>query len=363
MYFEHYDPSKDEMLQILDQNGKITDKKLVPKMSNEALVEILETMIKTRTIDEHLLKLQRQGRVYTFPPNLGQEAAQAGSSAAIDHDKDWIVTAYRELGAWLLHGFPIKNLLLYWAGNEEGLKIPENVKMTPFSVPLASQLQHGSGIAFASKYRGLDEVTLAYIGDGATSQGDFHEAVNFSAVNNLPIVFIIQNNQWAISTPSNKQSKSINYAIKSISYGIRGIKVDGNDPLAVYAATKEAADFARKGEGPSIIECYTYRMGPHTTSDDPSKYRTSEEEKEWKEKDPITRFEKYLTAKKLWSKAKREDFDSAFDKEFKETFAPIEHYKGGTLEDVIDYTYAEKTPDLERQYQAKLQYLKDTNQL
>ncbi len=354
MYFDKYDPYEDKMLQILDENGKVTDKSLMPEISDEDLVSMLKTMIKTRSIDERLLKLQRQGRVYTFPPNLGQEASQAGSGMALDKEKDWIVTAYRELGAWLIKGFPLHNLLLYWAGNEEGLKIPEGIKMTPFSVPLASQLQHGAGIAFASKYRGLDEVTVSYIGDGATSQGDFHEAVNFAAVNNLPNVFIIQNNQWAISTPTSLQTKSKNFAIKSIAYGIRGIKVDGNDALSVYAATKEAVEKARNGEGPSIIECFTYRAGPHTTSDDPSKYRSKEEEAEWKKKDPIIRFEKYLTSKKLWSKKLREEFDKEFEAEFKQEFALIENVGAGPLEDVIDYTYAERTPELERQYQAKM---------
>ncbi len=363
MYFEKYDPYQDKTLEILDPKGKIINEDLVPKITNKKMVEILKTMIMTRSIDERLLRLQRQGRVYTFPPNLGQEATTVASAAALTKDKDWMVTAYRELGAWLIHGFPLGNVLLYWSGNENGLKIPEDVKMTPFAVPLASQLQHAAGIAFASKYKGTDEVTLSYIGDGATSEGDFHEAVNFAAVNNTPNVFIIQNNQWAISTPLTLQTRCKNLAVKSIAYGIRGIKVDGNDPLAVYAATKEAVDLARKGKGPSIIECMTYRMGPHTTSDDPTKYREDKEVEEWRAKDPIARFEKYLEAKNLWNDKERAKFDEEFDKLFKEQFKVIENSDLLPLEEVIDHTYSKRTPDLEKQYQEKMQYYRDTNQI
>ncbi|PID83061.1 MAG: pyruvate dehydrogenase (acetyl-transferring) E1 component subunit alpha [Clostridiales bacterium] len=362
MYFEKYDPYKGKMLEILDQDGNIINKKLVPKITDEKLVSILKTMIKTRVTDEKLLKLQRQGRIFTFPPNLGQEGATVGSIAAIEKT-DWLVTAYRELGAWMYHGFPLSNVMTYWTGNENGLKIPENVKMTPFAVPLASQLQHAVGIAFASKYKGLDEVTISYVGDGATSEGDFHEAMNFAAVNNTPNIFIIQNNQWAISTPLRLQSKAPNLAVKSIGYGMRGIKVDGNDPLAVYAATKEAVDLAREGKGPSIIECMTYRMGPHTTSDDPTKYRSNEEVEIWKAKDPISRFQKYLVDLGLWSDEERAKFDEEFEKEFKAEFAIVEKNEKLSLEEVIDYTYSKRTPDLERQYQEKMKYYRDTNQI
>lgn len=355
MYFESYEPRSGKMLQILDPKGKVIDKSLLPEMDDKLLVSIMKHMKMGRMIDERLLKLQRQGRVLTFAPNLGQEAAQVGSAAAIKPD-DWMVSAYRELGAWLYKGFPLKNLLLYWSGNEMGSRMPDDVKITPMSVPLASQLQHASGIGYAANYRETGEVVLAYVGDGSTSQGDFHEALNFSAVNNTPNVFIIQNNQWAISTPTRLQTSSESFAGKSYAYGMRGILVDGNDALAVYAATKEAVDLARSGKGPSLIELYTYRMGPHTTSDDPSKYRSDKEVEEWRAKDPIDRMYKYLEKKKLWNEEINEKFEAEFESEFKAVFEEVEKGELVPLEEVIDYTYAKRTPELEKQYKMKKDY-------
>ncbi len=360
MYFEAFQTSKGVPLSILDADGKVIDKKLLPKIAEEELLSMLKHMKMVRIIDERLLKMQRQGRMLTFPPNFGQEASQVGSVAALDKETDWLVTAYRELGAWIYFGYPLKNLLLYWSGNEEGSRMPEGLKMTPFSVPLASQCQHASGIGYAANYRKTDEVVISYIGDGATSEGDFHEALNFAAINQTPNVFIVQNNQWAISTPTSIQSKTKTFAEKGNAYGIRNTVVDGNDVFAVYAATKEAADLARVGKGPSLIECYTYRMGPHTTSDDPRIYRTAEEEETWRQKDPIDRFDKYLVSIGLWSDEKREAFESEFNDEFKRVFAEVESNNTVEIEDVFKYTYSEMTPELDRQLAARQKYYADT---
>ncbi len=356
MYFEEYEAKKGKMLQILDSEGNVIDENLVPDISDEKLIEILKFMKKSRGIDERLLKLQRQGRILTFAPNLGQEGSQVATAAALDRGVDWMVSAYRELGAWIYFGLPLKNVLLYWSGNEEGSRMPEGLKLTPISVPLASQLQHASGIGFAAKYRETNEVVMGYIGDGATSQGDFHEALNFAQVNTTPNVFVIQNNQWAISTPSRLQTKSVTYAGKADAYGMRGIVVDGNDVLAVYAATKEAVDKARNGEGPSVVECYTYRMGPHTTSDDPSKYRSAAEEEEWRKKDPIDRLEKYLTRKGIWNEQKQSQFEEEFDAEFRAAFEEIQNIGLLELEEVMKYTYSEMTPELKAELQMKREY-------
>ncbi len=362
MYFNDYNIKTGKMLQILDNEGKVIDDKLVPDIDKEKMVKILKYMKKTRRIDEKLLKLQRQGRILTFAPNLGQEASQVGSAAAIDNKIDWMVSAYRELGAWLYIGLPLKNVLLYWSGNEEGSRVPEGIKLTPMAVPLASQVQHAAGIGFAANYKNSKEVVISYMGDGSTSQGDFHEALNFAAVNNTPNVFIIQNNQWAISTPSKLQTKSETYAQKALAYGMRAILVDGNDALAVYAATKEAVELARNGEGPSVIECYTYRMGPHTTSDDPKKYRSDDEVKEWMGKDPIERFDKYLVSIGLWDDEKRNKFEEEFIDEFNLQFSEIEKMDRTELEEVFKYTYKEMTPELNRQLKSRMEYYKDTNQ-
>ncbi len=359
MYFEKFNPHKGKMLQIIDEKGKLKNKSLLPDLDDEQLIEILRTMITARTTDETMMKLQRQGRMPTFPPNLGQEAV-IGTAAALEKGKDWMVITYRELASWLHFGFPLEQILTYWSGSEMGSKMPEDINMTPISVPLSSQCQHAAGIAYANKYKKNDKVTLCYIGDGSTSQGDFHEAVNFCAVNNTASVFIISNNQWAISTPLSLQTRSETFAGKADSYGIRGIKVDGNDPLAVYAATKEAVDLARAGEGPSLVELYTYRMGPHTTSDDPSVYRDEKITEKWRKKDPIDRLEKYLIEKGAWSQEDSEKLRGEVVDNFKTTFEKVEKMEDTPLEEIFNYIYAERTPELQRQFEAKQKYYEDT---
>lgn len=359
MYFEKFEPNKGKMLQIIDEKGKLKNKSLLPNLEDEQLIEMLRTMITARTTDETMMKLQRQGRMPTFPPNLGQEAV-IGSAVALEKGKDWMVITYRELAAWLYFGMPLESILTYWSGSELGSKIPDNVNMTPISVPLATQCQHAAGIAFANKYQKNDKVTLCYIGDGATSQGDFHEAVNFCAINETASVFVIQNNQWAISTPISIQTKSRTFAGKGEAYGVRGIVVDGNDALAVYAATKEAIDLARAGKGPSIIEMYTYRMGPHTTSDDPSVYRDETITEEWRKKDPIDRLETYLIEKGAWTPEQSEKLREEVVENFKTTFEKVEKMEDTPLEEVFNYIYANRTPDLQKQYEERKAYYEAT---
>ncbi|MDO4773400.1 MAG: pyruvate dehydrogenase (acetyl-transferring) E1 component subunit alpha [Bacillota bacterium] len=359
MYFEKFEPNKGKMLQIIDEKGKLKNKSLLPNLEDEQLIEMLRTMITARTTDETMMKLQRQGRMPTFPPNLGQEAV-IGSAVALEKGKDWMVITYRELAAWLYFGMPLESILTYWSGSELGSKIPEDVNMTPISVPLATQCQHAAGIAFANKYQKNDKVTLCYIGDGATSQGDFHEAINFCAINETASVFVIQNNQWAISTPISIQTKSKTFAGKGEAYGVRGIVVDGNDALAVYAATKEAIDLARAGKGPSIIEMYTYRMGPHTTSDDPSVYRDEAITEEWRKKDPIDRLEAYLIEKGAWTPEQSEKLREEVVENFKTTFEKVEKMEDTPLEEVFNYIYANRTPDLQKQYEERKAYYEAT---
>jgi pyruvate dehydrogenase E1 component alpha subunit len=269
---------------------------------------------------------------------------------------DWMASAFRELGAWLYRGAPLYNILLYWYGNEWGMHMPEDVRILPISVPIASQYQHAAGLAYAPKLRGEDDIAIAYVGDGGTSQGDFHEALNFAAVSETPNVFIVQNNQFAISTRRAKQTHAGTIAQKSIAYGMPGIQVDGNDIFAVFAATKEAVDRARQGGGPSLIECYTYRMGAHTTADDPTKYRDQAEVEEWEKKDPIDRLQKYLINKGLWSDKQQEDLVDHYEAYVKETFEKVEQSGLVSLEDVFDYHYATRTPELEKQYQERKAY-------
>ncbi|GAU77268.1 pyruvate dehydrogenase (acetyl-transferring) E1 component subunit alpha [Fusibacter sp. 3D3] len=352
MFLENANPLVDEMIQILNPKGEVVKPEWMPELSKEVLLKMYKTMRLSRIIDEKTLQYQRQGRMLTYAPNLGQEATQVGSAAAI-RQTDWVAPSFRELGVWLYKGAPLYNIFLYWFGNEMGMKMSEDVRILPISVPIASQMQHATGLAYASRLKGEDDVAVAYVGDGGTSQGDFHEALNFASVKNTANVFIIQNNQFAISTRRAIQSKTRTMAQKALGYSMPGIQVDGNDVFAMYAVTKEAVDRARRGEGPTLIEAYTYRLGAHTTSDDPTVYREESEVEEWRKKDPLDRFRIYLYSQGFWSEAEEEAYVKAQSEFVKETFESVEQSGMTPLEDVFDYVYAEKTPILEAQYQER----------
>jgi TPP-dependent pyruvate/acetoin dehydrogenase alpha subunit len=246
----------------------------------------------------------------TFGPCTGQEAAVCGPTYAMTK-KDWFAGAFREIGARLMRGVKLSEEYLFWNGWEEGNVTREAPRTLPNTVIVSSQIPHAVGIAYSLKYRKEKAGVLSFFGDGATSQGDFHEALNFASVWQVPVVFVCLNNQWAISVPRAKQTYSKTIAQKGIAYDIPSLQVDGNDVLAMYAATKEALDRARKGGGPTFIEAVTYRLRMHTTADDPTKYRTQEQEAEWWQKDPIPRFKTYLEAKGIWT----ESFQKKLDEE------------------------------------------------
>lgn len=357
MYFESFDPLEKKRLEIMDENGKVIHPDLLPKISKAELMKIYKMMAFTRMVDIKTLQFQRQGRMLTYAPNMGQEASQLGTIAAT-RDSDWLVPAFRELGAYLYRDFPLKNFFLYWYGTEEGMRIPEHIKMLPISVPIASQYQHAAGLGYSIKYKKEKDVAITYVGDGGTSEGDFHEALNFAAVEKLPVIFIVQNNQYAISTSRKIQTATETIAQKAVAYGMPGIQVDGNDIFSVYAATKEAVDRARKGEGPSLIECYTYRLGPHTTADDPTIYREDAEVEKWKKRDPIDRLKKYIIAKKWWTEKEDEALKFEQEEEVKEVFEGIEAEITSELADVFDYMYETRPKELDRQYEEKLAFYK-----
>ncbi len=297
-----------DYLSILDETGKV-DKQLEPKIPDELLLKLYRAMVLARRFDERMLSLQRQGRIGTFGPISGQEASQLGAVALL-RPQDWFVPAFRETAAELWRGRTMEGVLLSYGGYNEGGKGQEvDDRNLPLSIPVASQVLHAAGAGWASKYRKKDEVAMTFFGDGATSEGDFHEAMNFAGVYQLPVVFVCQNNQWAISLPRSKQTRSKTLAQKALAYGFSGIQADGNDILAVYAASKEAVDRARSGGGPSMIECVTYRVLMHTTADDPTRYRTEEEVKAWKKRDPILRFQLYMKAKGLFTDQKIEEIE------------------------------------------------------
>ena len=292
-------PDRIDYLSILNEKGEL-DTALEPAIDDDALLKLHRTMLLARRFDERLLSLQRQGRIGTFPPISGQEAAHLGAVAGL-RASDWVVPAFREMAADIWRGRPLESIIVYNNGFNEGSRIPADRNDMPISVPVGSQILHAVGIAWAMRYRGKDDVAVTFFGDGATSQGDFHEGLNFAGVFQLPVVFVCQNNQWAISIPRTKQTRSKTLAQKASAYGIPGIQVDGNDILAVYAAAREAVDRARAGGGATLVECVTYRLAVHTTADDPKRYRSDAEVEAWRRKDPIPRFQGYLTAKGLLS--------------------------------------------------------------
>jgi pyruvate dehydrogenase E1 component alpha subunit len=239
---------------------------------------------------------------------------------------------------------------MYWAGNEWGNHFDEGVRVLPIDVIIGSQINHAAGIAYASKILKKNEVALTMIGDGGTSHGEFYEGLNFGASFNVPMVVVIQNNQYAISTPRAKATKAETLAQKAVAFGIPGIQVDGNDILAVYVATKAAIEHARSGKGPVLIEAVTYRLGPHTTSDDPTLYRKDEEVEMWEKRDPFIRFKKYLIDKKMITKESDEKFEEEITKFVGYTFKKVDSMGLAELEDIFKFTYKEMTPQLKEQY-------------
>jgi len=287
-----------ERLEILDTEGHVDDE-LMPALTEDQIRGLYRDMVLLRAFDDKALKLQRQGRMGTWPPIKGQEAVQAGVALAME-PSDWLIPAFREHGVMMLHGVPGHLVYAYWSGDERGNSFPEDVRCFPVAVPVGSQWQHGAGVGLSLKLRGEKAAAVVFGGDGSTSEGDFHEAVNCAAVFNTKTVFVIQNNQWAISVPLHQQTATATLAQKAHAYGLPGIQVDGNDVFAVYSAASEALRRARTGEGPTLIEAKTYRLGDHTTADDASRYRDEDEVREWEGKDPIQRLRRYVDRSELW---------------------------------------------------------------
>jgi pyruvate dehydrogenase E1 component alpha subunit len=346
--FDEYNPLEGKRLEIMNPEGEIISGGLMPDISDERVVEAYRTMVYARLADIKAVSYQRQGRLYTLPSNIGQEAAAVGSAMTLEKG-DWMVPAYRELGAWLVHGCTMLQYFLYFGGSEEACRFPAEVNMLPISVPISSQLPHAAGLGHSIVYKGGKEVVLAYFGDGGTSEGDFHEALNWAAVFNCPVVFFCNNNGYAISLPRHKQTKAATLAQKAIAYGIPGIQVDGNDFFAVYSGTHEAVLHARNGKGPVMIEAVTYRRGAHTTSDDPSRYRTAEEESSWEARDPLGRLRAFLEKRGLWSEEKEDELSGQLATEIDGQFAEFEARGDTPIEDIFGYMFESMPDSLKRQ--------------
>lgn len=347
----------EKLVQILDPSGKLVGKE--PSLSKEQLLHFYKMMVLTRVLDERALKLQRAGRIGFYVSCLGQEAAQVGAAGALKQD-DWVFPTYRDPGLALTMGAPLNAMMHQCFGNSKdltkGRQMPVHYsfvkpRFISISSPIGTQLSQAVGAGMAARYRGDKTVVLTGMGEGGTSSNDFHSALNFAGVFKAPVIFLCQNNGWAISVPLHKQTASETIAVKAVAYGMPGIQVDGNDILAMYATVKEAADRARKGDGPTFIEALTFRMGSHSSSDDWTRYRDKKEVEAWAKKCPVSRFQKYLAGKKLWTEKLEKDYLAWADEECTKAIREAEAAAPPATASMFEDVYAEMTPQLKEQWE------------
>jgi pyruvate dehydrogenase E1 component alpha subunit len=321
-------------------------------VSPQELLAAFRLMLLSRRVDERAFNLQRQGRLGTFSPVHGQEASVVGSACALDPARDWVVPQYRELPAMLRQGYTLERFFLYFKGNPEGNRMPEGVNLLPYQISLATQLPHAVGLAWGLRHQGLDSVVCVYFGDGASSEGDFHEACNLAGLRRAPVIFLLQNNGWAISTPVTKQTAAASFAARAAGYGLAGELVDGNDFFAVYEATSRAVARARDGNGPTLIEARTYRLGPHNTADDPTRYVDPAELEAHRALDPIARLRTYLQDAAVLEPGAEERMRAEIEREVEAALAAAEAHPGPRADQIFDHVYAQEPPRLSAQRRA-----------
>ncbi|GHF46206.1 pyruvate dehydrogenase E1 component alpha subunit [Deinococcus metalli] len=336
----------EDLFQIVAPDGTVTRPDLLPDA--EIRVQLYRHMRRARHFDERGWVLYRQGRMGVFPPFGGMEASQVGTAAALTKD-DWLFPTYRDTGAALTLGLPIARAIAYWRTSPHGWHMPDDLKVLPFYIPIATQYPQAVGAALAEQRQGTRNVAMAFIGDGGSSEGDFHEALNFAGALNAPCVFILQNNGWAISVPTRAQTRATNLSRRADGYGIPGVRVDGNDALATYHVTQEAVERARSGGGPTLIETVTYRVKPHTVADDPSRYRTDADTAGWDAKDPVLRLRTHLLSAGVLTEADEQAMLADIAAEFETALAEADGYPEPTPAEILDHVFAEPTPQLRRQ--------------
>jgi 2-oxoisovalerate dehydrogenase E1 component alpha subunit len=348
MAHELVEPPRDALVSVLGVDGRIHDPD-APRLGAERLVDLYRLMVTNRIVDERMTTLQRQGRIGFYIGALGEEATIIGAAAALE-DRDWIFPAYRELGAALVRGFPLYKLVCNLFGNREdpvkGRQMPNHYadasrRIMSISSPVGTQIPQAAGAAWAMRLKKEDAVALVFFGDGTVSQGDFHVGLNFAAVFDAPCIFIIRNNHWAISVPVERQCAAETLVSKAEGYGMAGVRVDGNDLLAVYKVVREAAQRGRAGEGPTLVEAVTYRQGAHSTSDDPNVYRKDSEVVPWRAKDPVRRFRLHLEHQRLWDEAQEEELRHAIEAEVRTTVLRAETVPPPSIETLFEDVYAE----------------------
>ena len=333
---------EDFLYRRLSADGTLIGKD--PNIPPELLRRLYEQMLFGRLFDDKASNLSTLREIGTYAPGKGQEGCQVGSVNALENG-DWYVPMYRDSAGMMAFGLPPVKLLQYWGGDERGMQIPETLNMLPLAVPVATQLPHAVGVAMARRMQGEKSVVFVCTGDGGTSKADFHEAMNFAGVYDLPVIFGVENNQWAISVKRNKQTASKTIAQKAVAYGFEGVLVDGNDVIASFEATRYAVEKARRGGGPTLIEYSTYRLGPHTTAELVSnKLKAPEEVAEWEKRSPILRLEKYLRSRGLLDDRGKEILSVSAQRRLDEA---ISAYRATTTPDpsvMFQYTYSSPTP-------------------
>lgn len=354
------------LVQYLNADGELVEGRDAPMPLIEAR-RFYEAMVRIRVIDERMVTLQRQGRIGFYIGSSGEEASIIGPVGAL-RTSDWLFPCYRENGAYLLRGMPLQRWVDNLFGNANdpvvGRQMPNHISwadrnITSVSSPIGTQIPQATGAAMAARHQGRDDVTMTFFGEGATSSNDFHTGLNFAGVWKAPVVFICRNNQWAISVPRHKQCAAEFFADKAVGYGMPGVRVDGNDLFATYAVTAEAIARARRGEGPTMIECVTYRITGHSTSDDPKAYRKDEEVEPWRAKDPLVRLRRYLQARGAWSAQEETAFRTTVEEELREAIHAAEATAAPALDTLFEDVYQEKPWHLTEQLADAREHLSD----
>lgn len=343
--------SKFTTFQVLNEEGEVVNEEAMPDLSDDDLKELMRRMVYTRILDERSIALNRQGRLGFYAPTAGQEASQLGTQFALEKE-DFILPAYRDIPQLIWQGLPLYQAFLFSRGHYHGNQMPEGMNALFPQIIIGAQYVQAAGVAMGMKLRGEKNVAITYTGDGGTSQGDFYEGLNFAGVYNVPAIFVVQNNGFAISVPVEQQTKAKTLAQKAVAAGVEGYQVDGMDVLAVYAATKYARDKAINDGGPTLIETLTYRYGPHTMAgDDPTRYRTEDLDHEWAKKDPLVRFRKYLVSKGLWTEEEEEAVIEQAREEIAEAVKQADEYPKQKVTDFIKFMFEELPYNLKEQYE------------
>ncbi|TCG10956.1 pyruvate dehydrogenase (acetyl-transferring) E1 component subunit alpha [Mycoplasma todarodis] len=346
---------KNDFFRFLDIDGKLIDPNTKLTVTNEELLSAYEYMVLSRQQDTYMSQLQRQGRLLTFAPNFGEEALQTAAALSLKKE-DWLIPSFRNNAAMLMKGVPLINQFLYWNGNEKGNITPDDVNVFPINIVIATQYSHAAGVAYALKQQKKKAISMTFIGDGGTSEGEFYEAMNLAGVHKWPVVFCINNNQWAISTPTKMETSAATLAAKAVAAGIPALRVDGNDLVASAEVIKEAAEYTREGNGPILVEFITWRQGPHTTSDNPRIYRTKEQEEEKEKWEPMHRIKNFLISQNVWTDEKDEKLWTNKLAEVKQAYKDSLELNTTSVDEVFDHTFAKLTPELEEQKAQALEW-------